>query len=91
MIFEWDPRKARANEAKHGVRFDEAETAFSDALSLTNPDPQHSDAEDRFVTFGMSTSQRLLVIVHTARGGRIRLISARVATPREKKAYEKNP
>lgn len=91
MVFEWNPRKARSNELKHGVRCAEAETAFADVLSLTNHDPLHSNEEDRFVTFGMSTQQRLPVVVHTAREGRIRLISARMATSREKKAYEQNP
>jgi hypothetical protein len=91
LIFEWDPHKAGLNEAKHGVRFEEAASALADHLSLTNPDPLHSEEEDRFVTFGMSSRQRVIVVVHTAREGRIRLIGARVATPREVRAYEHNP
>jgi uncharacterized DUF497 family protein len=88
MQFEWDPRKARANLQKHGVSFNEALTAFLDDFSLTGDDPYHSVEEERFVTFGVSNTGRLLVIVHTYRNDRIRIISARPATPAEKNLYE---
>ena len=86
--FEWDPEKAEANLKKHGVSFEEAETVFYDSLSLTVPDPVHSDEENRFVITGFSDKQRQLVIVHTDRDDKIRIISARLATPSERKRYE---
>jgi uncharacterized DUF497 family protein len=76
MEFEWDPEKARANLRKHGVSFDEAATVFLDALSLTGDDPDHSVGEERFVTFGLSSIGRLLVVGYTERSERIRIISA---------------
>lgn len=88
MQFEWDPGKARTNLRKHDVSFDEAATVFLDELSLTGHDPDHSMDEDRFVTFGVSTSGRLLTVMHTERGDRIRIISARVATRMERMLYE---
>ena len=90
MLFEWDPRKARSNSAKHGVSFDEASTAFQDSLSITIGDPLHSADEERFVLIGNSCRNRLLVVVHTERGSRIRIISARPATSRERRNYEEN-
>ena len=87
LTFEWDGDKAQTNLAKHGVSFEEAATVFGDTLSATIPDPQPAD-EDRFVTIGRSAAGRLLVVVHTDRGGSIRIISARVAEPRERRAYE---
>jgi uncharacterized DUF497 family protein len=86
--FEWDPAKAADNVARHGVSFEEAATVFRDPLSATGPDPDHSFDEERFVTFGISTSGRLLVIAHTERGDTIRIISARPATVGERKIYE---
>ena len=88
LLFEWDPDKARANAKKHGVTFDEASTAFADALSVTIPDPLHSEEEDRFVLLGCSHRDRLLVVVHTDRGGRVRIISARLATRKERRQHE---
>ena len=88
MRFEWDPAKARTNLRKHGVSFDEAATVFLDDFSLTGNDPDHSEDEERFVMFGISNAGRLLVIAHTARGERIRIISARPATRPERKIYE---
>jgi uncharacterized DUF497 family protein len=88
MHFEWDPEKARANRAKHGVSFEEAMRAFLDPLSVTILDPDHSESEARFVLIGQSPSGRLLVVVHTDRGDSIRLISARRATRRERRTYE---
>ena len=88
MKFEWDPRKAALNFAKHGVSFEEATTAFRDPLSATAHDPDHSIGENRFVTFGLSAQGRALVIAHTERGGAIRIISARPTTKQERKIYE---
>ncbi len=88
MQFEWDPAKAAENLEKHGVSFEEAATIFRDALSATGPDPDHSVGEERFVTFGVSTSARLLVVGHTESGDIIRIITARLATSGERKIYE---
>lgn len=90
MRFEWDHKKAQSNLAKHGVSFNEASTAFGDALSTTICDPLHSQEEDRFVLIGHSYRNRLLVVIHTERGDRIRIISARLATATERKHYEEN-
>jgi hypothetical protein len=90
LLFEWDPGKARNNLAKHGVSFDEASTAFRDALSKTISDPLHAEDEDRFVLIGLSYRDRLLVVVHTERGHRIRIISARPATRAERRRYEED-
>jgi uncharacterized DUF497 family protein len=88
LQFEWDPDKAAANLSKHGVAFEEAATVFGDSLSLTAYDPDHSADEHRYITMGTSVDGRLLIVSHTDRGDRIRIISARKATPRERKAYE---
>ena len=87
-MFEWDEDKAENNAVKHGVSFNEAITTFRDPLSTTIPDPSHSADEQRFVLLGMSEGQRLLVVVHTERGDKIRIISARQATRTERKLYE---
>jgi hypothetical protein len=86
--FEWDPLKAASSLEKHGVSFAEAATVFFDPLSLTVPDPAHSIGERRFVITGLSYQRRLLVVVHSDRGDRIRIISARPATASERKQYE---
>ena len=86
--FEWDPIKAASNLQKHAVSFTEAATVFFDPLSITVPDPMHSLSEDRFVITGLSYQQRHLVVVHSDRGDRIRIISARSATSSERKKYE---
>lgn len=83
LTFEWDPAKALENERDHGVTFEEASTCFSDLLSSTIHDPDHSDTEDRYVLLGISAQGRLLVVVHTERGDNIRIISARPANRRE--------
>ena len=88
MKFEWDPAKAAANERKHGVTFDEASTVFADVLSVSGPDLAHSRAEARWLTFGMSSHGQLLVVSHADRGAVVRLISARIATRKERKIYE---
>ena len=88
MKYEWDRAKAAENFAKHGVSFEEAATVFRDPLSQTGRDPDHSLDEERFVVFGVSTRGRLLVVAHAERGDTIRIISARPATPGERKIYE---
>lgn len=88
MSFEWDPRKAIANRRKQGVTFEEASSALRDRLSATGHDPDHSEDEDRFVTFGISSRGRLLAVSHTDRGNVIRIISARIATSVERQIYE---
>jgi len=90
ILFEWDQEKAKRNLKNHRVSFDEASTVFSDTMSLTMHDPLHSDEEDRYVIIGNSHKNRLLVVVHVERGNRIRIISARKATRKEKKQYEEN-
>jgi uncharacterized DUF497 family protein len=88
MRFEWDRGKAEANLRKHRVSFDEAATVFFDTLSVTIPDPDHSIAERRFVTMGVSTMGRLVVVAHTERGNTLRIITARLASAAERKRYE---
>ena len=88
LAFEWDRRKDSANRRNHGVGFAEASTVFDDPLSITIPDPDHSIDEERFVIIGMSIKRSLLIVVHTIRGERIRLISARLATKYERRNYE---
>lgn len=86
--FEWDPEKDRANEAKHGVTFAEARTAIVDPFVVLSPDDQHSLGEHRYSAIGMSHAGRLLIVVYTERGDRVRIISARRATRREVRMYE---
>jgi uncharacterized protein len=86
--FEWNPEKALENERKHGVSFVEATQVFGDELSRSVPDPDHSEAEDRFLIFGQTAAGRNLVVSFTEREFRIRLISARDMTPQERRAYE---
>jgi uncharacterized protein len=88
MDFEWDPRKAETNLQKHGVSFTEAGTIFGDELAITVPDPDHSKNEERYITVGWSNRGRLLMVSHTERGDRIRIISARELTKAERIAYE---
>lgn len=88
MQFEWNPDKARSNLKKHEVSFNEASTVFNDPLSMTFPDPNHSYSEDRYVIIGLSSAGRILVIPHTDRADRVRIISAREATRNEWRFYE---
>ncbi len=88
MKIEWDPKKARLNLRKHKISFEEAATALSDSMAATGADPDHSNAEDRYITFGVSDRGRLLVISHTEENETIRVISARLATKRERNMYE---
>lgn len=88
MHFEWDSAKARKNFRKHRVTFEEASSVFYDPLAVTGADPDHPEGEERMVTFGMSSSDRLLVVAHTVRGDAIRVINARIATQHERRIYE---
>ena len=91
LRFEWDPAKSRLNERKHRVSFEEAATVFQDEHALLIDDPDHSEEEERFVLLGLSASLRVLVVCHCyrAKGGVVRIISARKATAPERSAYTK--
>ncbi len=86
--FEWDPAKAALNLKKHSVAFKEAATVFRDPLGITIFDPDHSEEEDRFITVGLSGNGRLLMVGHTDRGDKIRIINARELNRAEREAYE---
>jgi len=88
MEFEWDSKKATENIQKHGVAFQEAATVFGDPLAITFGDPDHSLSEERHITFGLSLQKRLIVVSHTERGDRTRIISARLMDRKERKIYE---
>ncbi len=77
MRFEWDPRKTAANLLKHGISFEEATTGLRDNLAITGRDPDHSTGETRYITFGVSSQGRLLVVAHTERGALIRWLGWR--------------
>jgi uncharacterized DUF497 family protein len=89
LRFEWDPKKARANEQKHGVSFEEAQTSFFDEHALLLEDPDPDDPEERFVLLGLSSALRLLLVCHCLRGAGdvVRIISARRANKSEAKQY----
>ena len=87
--FEWDPKKAKKNAKKHGVSFEEGVTVFYDPLSATFDDPDHSVGEHRYITIGLSSRDRLLVVAHAERGEVLRIISARPATAYERKRHER--
>jgi uncharacterized DUF497 family protein len=86
--FEWDPKKAAANLRKYGVTFQEAATVFGDPLAITFEDPDHSENEERHLTFGSSLQGRLFVVSHMERNDRIRIISARLMDRKERVIYE---
>ena len=88
MYFEWDSAKAAKNLRKHQVSFEEAVSVFYDRLAATGADPDHSEDEERWVTFGMSSAGQLLVVSHTGREEAIRILSARRATQSERRIYE---
>ena len=88
MRFEWNEAKSKSNLAKHEVSFQEAATVFGDPLSVTIPDPMHSQEEDRFITTGVSSRLNTIVVVHADRGDAIRIVNARRATARERRRYE---
>jgi uncharacterized DUF497 family protein len=86
--FEWDPEKSVSNLAKHGVSFDEASSVFGDPLATTIRDPDHSVLEERWLTTGLSTRGRVVIVWHAERDDTIRIVGAREATPRERRIYE---
>ena len=88
MKFQWEPKQAEHNLKKHRVTFEDASTVFGDPLAATVPDPRHSVEENRFVTMGHSTENRLVVVAHVDRSEQVRIISARLATRRERRKYE---
>ena len=88
--FEWDDQKAAINLRKHGVSFDEAVSVFGDNMALTFSDTEHSEEESRSRTYGLSSSGRLLVVVHTERRNNVRVISARKVTRYEKNIYDQS-
>ena len=88
MRFEWDGEKAKRNLKKHGVSFEEAVTVFYDPLSATFDDPDHSVGEYRYITIGLSSRDRLIVVSHTERGENLRIINARPAAAYERKRHE---
>jgi uncharacterized protein len=89
--FEWDAEKNVANFKKHSLWFEEAQTVWADPFSSEYDDPEHSDEEDRFLRVGYSCRERVLVVVFCERhnGSVVRIISARRATPKERKDHEK--
>jgi uncharacterized DUF497 family protein len=89
LEIEWDPAKAEANRQKHGVSFEEAATVLGDPLSIILDDPDHSVAEHPVLVLGRAATNRLPIVAIAEREQRVRLISARLMTPRERRAYEK--
>jgi uncharacterized protein len=89
LEFEWDANKAKTNQKKHGVCFEEASTVFNDPLSINFDDPDHSVGENRYIIIGLSEQGRYLFVSHTERGNKIRLISARLVTSKERRYYER--
>ena len=88
MEFEADPVKAAENLKKHRVGFEEAASVFGDPMAYTFADPDHSINELRWLTFGLSSKERVLAVAYTERRGKIRLISARITTKHERNTYE---
>ena len=88
MIFDWDANKAEKNLRDHRVSFSDAVSVFRDPLSVTAPDPDHSLDENRYIIIGRYESDRLLMVAHTDRRNRVRIISARTLTPSERRQYE---
>ncbi len=88
MEYEWDPKKSAVNERKHNVTFQEAGTVFGDRFAVTFTDPDHSKNEERYLTFGLSKHNRLLVVSHIDRGDKTRIISARLMDRKERRIYE---
>jgi uncharacterized protein len=88
LTFEWDEAKARENFRKHKVPFDEGKTIFNDPFLLTYPDIDSSETEERYINIGLSARDRVLVLIHMERQNKIRIISCRRATARERRHYE---
>jgi uncharacterized protein len=90
LRFTWDAAKAVANLKKHGVSFEDAATVFRNPLAKVLPDPTHSEREIRSLIIGHSLGRRLLLVVFTETADRIRIISARDASARERREYEEH-
>jgi uncharacterized protein len=90
MEYEWESKKAVANIRKHGVSFAEAATVFGDPLAITFPDPDHSQGEYRYITFGLSNLGRLLLVSHAQRADRTRIIDARPMASYERRIHEED-
>jgi uncharacterized DUF497 family protein len=90
IYVEWDEKKNRISQRKHKVSFGEAATVFRDPLEVVILDPDHYEKEDRFISIGQSSSQRLLVVSYTERADKIRIISARTPTKPERREYEED-
>jgi hypothetical protein len=88
LVFQWNTEKADINLKKHGVSFEDASSAFGDPLSVTIPDPEHSKGERRYILIGQTFQRRLVVVSHAERRSTIRIISARLASKHERRAYE---
>jgi len=88
MKYEWDPEKDRRNQLKHGIGFEEAATVFGDDFALTWEDREHSEKEYRALTLGYTETHRLVIVAHTSREDRTRIITARDATAVERRLYE---
>ena len=90
LLFDWDKEKAKNNLRRHKISFQEAATIFYDPFVATRSDPDHSQEEERYISIGVSVKNQLLVVTHTERGRRTRIISGRHATARERRTYEEN-
>ena len=90
ILFEWNPGKEKSNFKKHRISCDEASSVFKDTLSITISDPLHSQDEERMVIIGVSRRNRFLTVVHTDRGKKVRIISARKSTKSERRFYANN-
>jgi uncharacterized DUF497 family protein len=89
LEFEWDEKKAKANQTKHGISFEEASTVFDDPLSINFDDPDHSIGENRYLIIGLSDQGKFLFVSYADRNNKIRLISARLVTSKERRYYER--
>lgn len=90
VVFSWDDEKAIINVRKHAVTFEEAATVFADPLARVYDDPDHSDSEERSLLVGTSFAGTLLIVANAEEGDKIRIISARPATRRERNRYEED-
>ena len=90
LTFGWDEVKAKENLKKHGVNFEEGKTIFNDSFLFTFPDIEHSVNEERYINIGLSANGRILIVIHTERQEKIRIVSCRKATARERRFYEES-
>ena len=88
LTFEWDEVKAKENLKKHEVSFEEGKTIFNDPFLFTFPDIEHSADEERYINIGLSANGHILIVTHTERQEKVRIVSCRKATARERRFYE---